>query len=387
VGRLTVLMLDPSGSVPFVVHPCSNSLAELGCEVDVYTGANWERSIGDLQPRLYRLHVVFYRRTQFRAYQAASRLARAFWQVARFLGHVQTMLRILPRARASDVVHVQFCSVPAVDWLWLHFVSARATVVYSVHDPMPLRRHWKWVARAARRLLYRGAHLLIAHSAHSAQTLQREFGIEPERIVTLPLGSLEHLRGLVPSGAERPATPIVLFLGQISARKGLETLLRAAARLRDSGVDFRLRVVGFPRMDMEPCHQLVEALGIADRVEMHLGWFPEREIARHLHEAWVVALPYRTINQSAVATAACTMGRAVVATDVGGLGEVIRAAENGLVVPPEDHVALADGLRQILTAPELRRRYERNALHYAETELSWHTIGREMLAAYRAARG
>ncbi len=95
---------------------------------------------------------------------------------------------------------------------------------------------------------------------------------------------------------------------------------------------------------------LAERAGVADRMVLLDRFLPEREVACCFAAADVVALPYWTASQSAVAPLAMACGRAVVASAVGGLPDLVRDGETGVLVPPRDPVALAAGIERALAA-------------------------------------
>lgn len=379
-----MLILDPAASAPWLGHGLANALARRGCRVHIVSGAHWNRTIGDSLPRQYTLSRPFYRWTQQRAYDAETPLTRWFWQGLRLFGHVWKLAQLLPTVWWADLVHIQFLPLPTLDHLWLKLVAWRTPVVFVVHDAMPHEYFHAGFTAAVRRRLYAVPQKLIAHNESTAAELRRDFGVPAERILKLPYGAFEHMRDLV-RGLPEPAAhpPRILFLGQINPRKGLDVLLRAAVRLHRRGVAFRLRVMGFPRMDMEPMFRLVRESGISDQVDFDLGWWPEIDIARSVHDAHVVALPYRIVSQSAVATVAFTLGRPVVGTDAGGMPELLRAADGGIIVPSEDDAALAEALERVLLDPALRARLGANAARYAAEELDWDVLAGHILEAYR----
>jgi glycosyltransferase involved in cell wall biosynthesis len=201
----------------------------------------------------------------------------------------------------------------------------------------------------------------------------------------IKLGNMDYLLELDggESHATASASPTVLFFGNIRADKGLDILLRAMALVLQEVPAARLMVVGIPRVDMGPYNRLVDQLGIGPAVEFQLRHVKEGELPGIFRSADVVALPYREIDQSGVAVTACTFGRALVATTVGGIKELVEEAGNGILVAPEDPYGLAKALIAVLTDSSLRVGFETRARDYALTALSWDPIAAQLSREYR----
>jgi len=383
---IKVLMLDPPASVCAVTHNLCNALADLGCEVHVFTGPDWTQSAGRCATRKYQLRIAFYRDARLAHAAARSRIARLFWRGARAISHLWAMAKLWTVIRQFDVIHVQWLPVPELDLVWLWLVSKRAPVFYTVHNQLPhhgratLRIPLLWL------LLYRIPRTLFVHTHHTALGLVDRFGVSPERIVEIRHGNMQHLLELRPSvEPTRPAAAgeaVILILGQIRPEKGLDVLLRAADYLRRRVPNFRVLVVGRPMVDMRPYFELVQRLGLSGVVEFRLGYIEEDALPAWLERATVVALPYRAIDQSGIAVAACTLGKALVATRCGGLEELVRDADNGILVPVDDAQRLAAAIGDVLCDEGRRRRYEANSLKYARETLSWQPIAETTLATY-----
>src|SRR5262245_64367227 len=101
---------------------------------------------------------------------------------------------------------------------------------------------------------------------------------------------------------------------------GVDVMLRPLANLPDA----RLVIAGDPLDPVEPLQRLAAELGVAERVEWRLGFLPDEEIPQLMHEATLVALPYRKIDSSGVLVTALGHGRTAVVNDVGGLAAAIR---------------------------------------------------------------
>ena len=109
--------------------------------------------------------------------------------------------------------------------------------------------------------------------------------------------------------------------------------------------DWLLVVAGEPWGDLGPdILRRVHDLGIENRVRLRLNWVPEGEVPLLLAAADIVVLPYRSGSQSAVAPLALAAGLPVLSTRVGGLPEVVRHGENGVLVEPGSVEELAQAL-------------------------------------------
>ena len=181
--------------------------------------------------------------------------------------------------------------------------------------------------------------------------------------------------------AEPPTGRTILFFGLIRQYKGLDVLLQALADVPDA----RLVVAGDPLDPAGPLQAFARELGVAERVEWRLGFLPDEEIPRLMHEATLVALPYRKIDSSGVLATALGHGRPAVVTDVGGLPDAIRDFGAGRVVPPQDAPALAAAIRELLEPEALQAAFA--GAEAARRELSWDAAAAAHEAVYREVVG
>jgi len=383
---MKILMLNPSGSAFGYVHPLCDALAAAGHQVTLLTGPIWPRCLAGLPAPRYSWRVAFYRRT-WEASRATG-WRRRLGRLGRLAEHALGMREVLREAPRHDVVHVQWLPVPPLDLLPLRRLAHRP-LVYTVHDLLPHElvpgdEAPGAAQRALWRAIYRTPAALIAHTSCDARALRADFAVDPARIHHLPHGNFAYLRAHRPP-PEVPAD--VLFFGLVGRYKGLDVLLRALPAIRAAIPGVRLRVVGRPHGDLAEERALVRQLGLEGAVELRLGWVEEATIPALFAAARVVALPYRRISQSGVVVAAFTFGRPVVASEVGGLGELLRDAGGGLLVPPEDAPALARALIEVLTDDALAERLGRAGRAWAEARLRWEDVAAATVAIYAGALG
>lgn len=168
------------------------------------------------------------------------------------------------------------------------------------------------------------------------------------------------------------ARPTVLFIGRLTEIKGLNVLLKAM-----EGLDgFQLIVAGDGETRDEN-EKMARQLSLSARFIGRVG-APERQ--RLLSLCDVVVIPSRVLadgrseGMPVVCLEALAAGRVVVASRVGGLAEVIRDGENGLLFEPGDHRMLKEKLLLAVSDDSLRQRISENARH-AAAAYDWTRVG------------
>ena len=181
--------------------------------------------------------------------------------------------------------------------------------------------------------------LLVADSHAVKHRLEAE-GLGPAEVVWHGTPVRPAQPGLAPQ-------PTVVFAGRLVREKGADVLLRAFAKTRARVPEARLLIAG-EGPERKSLSALAGQLGIAPSVSL-LGHVP-REAMEHAFEgAWVQAVPSRWAEPFGIVAAEAMMrGTAVVASNTGGLREVVLSGETGLRVPPGDPSSLAQALTRIL---------------------------------------
>ena len=231
----------------------------------------------------------------------------------------------------------------------------------------------------AYRLIYRIPHVLLAHTRATQADLQRDFNIQPQRMLLVPHGLNDAVKPLPISKAAakaaiglRPEQGTVLFFGRVSHYKGADLLLDALAQCPDlhllmigkSGADphcqaVRMRMPGF-----------VEA-GRAQWVDAYVD---DDTVERYFAAADVTVLPYRQIDQSGVLLLSLTLGVPVLVTSVGGFSDVVNHA-NSMPIAEASTQAVLAALRAFFAEPG---RFDRDQVASTVAQLAW----KETLSAY-----
>jgi glycosyltransferase involved in cell wall biosynthesis len=152
-----------------------------------------------------------------------------------------------------------------------------------------------------------------------------------------------------PSFRRRPAPePLFVYLGRLAREKGVETLLRALARVQAEVPGVRLRVVG-EGPQRPALERLAADLGLRDAVEF-TGWLPLERIEEQLADAWALVAPSLWAEPFGLtAVEAVSRGVPAIVSLTGGLAETVDAGVTGLLFPNGDAEALAACLVEVAT--------------------------------------
>jgi glycosyltransferase involved in cell wall biosynthesis len=145
-----------------------------------------------------------------------------------------------------------------------------------------------------------------------------------------------------------PVGRVILFFGNVRAYKGLADLVAALPLVRRR-IDATLVVAGTFMEPLERYRKQAGELGIEEHIRFIPEYVPDEEVAELFARSDVVALPYRSATTSGIVSQAAGASKPVVATAVGSLPGMI--GERGILVPPCDPGALADGLVRALREP------------------------------------
>jgi len=154
----------------------------------------------------------------------------------------------------------------------------------------------------------------------------------------------------------------VLFVGAVSQRKGVRTLIEAAAQVAGRGISAKTLIAGqgTPPSHVDELKKLCDALKLGEQVEF-LGSQSVDQLIQHYEQSAVAVLPTWADTHPNVISEAMACGIPVIAARVGGIPYMVRDGETGFLIDPGDPTALADRLCDLLGDLELRQRFGKAA--------------------------
>ncbi|HJC30397.1 MAG TPA: glycosyltransferase family 4 protein [Candidatus Dietzia intestinipullorum] len=291
-----------------------------------------------------------------------------------------------------DVVHDNQCLGSGL----LDLEQAGFPVVATVHHPITRDRElamkeaiwrkkfttWRWFGflgmqkRVSRRL-----HEIITVSGNSAADIATDFGVDPDRIVTIPLGvDTDRFH----CGRQREPGRLVCVASADQPLKGVPVLLRALAKVREEHPGVRLTLVSKLKRKGEAA-RLLDKLGLRDAVDLVSG-VDDDELAELVGTAEISVVPSMYEGFSLPAVEAMSSGCALVATGAGALPEVVGTDDVAArLVEPGDVDGLAREISSLLADPAERRRLSEGGRARVMERYSWAAVARRTVEVYRAA--
>lgn len=293
----------------------------------------------------------------------------------------QTGLPLTAGARRLDVLHGPLNVVPLV---------IRTPRVVTVHDLAFLRDPGHLPAGrrayliAATRLSARVAARVIAVSRNTADDLRHWLDLPEDRVTVIPEAPSPRVRRL--TGLELAAfqdragiaRPYILAVGTLEPRKNLEILLTAFAAIADR-IPHELVLVGPEGWMTGPLRRTLADLRLGDRVRL-TGFVSDSDLGGWYSGADAFAFPSRYEGFGLPAVEAMACGAPVLASNVSCFPEVV--GEAGILLPPRDVDAWADGLLRLVSDQPLNDDLRRRSLARAGA-FSWERTAAETLAVYR----
>lgn len=169
--------------------------------------------------------------------------------------------------------------------------------------------------------------------------------------------------------------PEILSVGRFRHKKGFDLLIRACARLLDQGTEFRCKIVGYGE-EAASLSALIDEYNLREHVEL-IPPINHSDVKKMMHEARVFVLPCRVsadgdrdgIPNVMLEAMACRVP--VVSTSISGIPEVVETGSNGILVAPEDPVALAEAIACIFASAPLAKELSAQARNTVMESFDW----------------
>lgn len=232
--------------------------------------------------------------------------------------------------------------------------------------PIPLR----WIESVLISRVFSRADGFLVQSRQLGLQVAGFNAAAPQRRIAHPVYDFFSRWDPGPSGhRDRPLQ--LLFFGKIRRYKGLEVFLEALHRL-DGRLPFEATIAGEFYLNPRPFHELAQRHRLGDRIRWESRYLPDEEVPALFRNADLVVLPYLQATQSGVVPLAYLFDTPVIASDVGGLSELVIPGRTGYLCPPGDAACLAESIAHYF-GEQRHREFQENIRGFRR-ELSWQHV-------------
>lgn len=242
---------------------------------------------------------------------------------------------------------------------------------YTIHDPKPHQGE-RWYKIFIENIFRKRIDASFVHTIKGKDYLISK-GFLQNRIFVVPHGDLNFFKKWIKIGLKEEDN--ILFFGRIEDYKGLDILLQAAPQIFSVLPNWKITIAG--KGEMRSYQKWIND----DRIEVINRYLRDEEVARLFQKAKMVVLPYKEATQSGVVPIAFAFAKPVIATQVGGLDEIIRNGENGILIKPNDFELLAQTVVQ-LAKEQKKRVMIGNSGNHSLVKIKWGKIAHTHLMAY-----
>ena len=377
-----------SGGTGAYVYYLSHSLQKLGHNVHVVARdkQDSERTVNGIQ-----VHYI----------TGVGNALTRYWKFAR---SASKKIKELNKQNGLDIIHA---NLPLVPSFAIPKDSAKA-IVCAVHstwkgealvtkrdNPKELNPNEKAmlrfnvVLRFYEKKLMKKADALIAVSKYTVNELTELYSINEKKIHVIYNGvDVDRFKSR-PNRAEmrrefglEEDKKVVLFVGRLYHRKGLEILLRSIPPVLKefSNVKFAISGTGFKQKE-ESLRNLAKELNIENDVTF-LGYVPDEKLPLLYSASDIFVLPAIYENFPFAILEAQSTGLPVISTKVGGIPEFLVDNENGFVIDPGDETQLTEKLLTLLQDPKLAKKMGDHGRNLIEDKLDWRLITNQVIDLY-----
>jgi glycosyltransferase involved in cell wall biosynthesis len=280
------------------------------------------------------------------------------------------------RSVNPDIIHCN--GFVGFDYFWF-LLRNKYPIVQTIHDPFPHLGENSYLDFAVRKLNYSfiSKKILLNTSQRDEFIARNKF--KSKNIFNSSLGPYTHLSQLARENGRKPSNNI-LFFGRISPYKGIEYLIRAVKQLAMEIPDIKLTIAGQGNFWFD-----ISEIRDSKNFEIINEFIPTQQLIQLLNEAEMVVCPYTDATQSGVIMTAFAFCKPVVATNVGGLAEMVDDGKTGRLVASRNVDQLAAAIGELLTDREKLERLSRNiCAEYFEGGHSWDRIAGGLTGIYEA---
>lgn len=292
----------------------------------------------------------------------------------------------------GDIMHFHWVS-PQMAPLYLvilklNRVFAKKPVLITCHNIEP-HEHSR-VERLLIRACFSMADYFVVHASQNKDRLVKQYGKNPENVFVIHHGPFDFFTGwnggmdLREQLEISKSAPLLLFFGYIREYKGLKYLVYAMPEILKENPDAKLVIAGELWIKWKPLREFLFRNKIEKSVFLFPKYVPDDEVHRFFDAADICVLPYYNSEQtiSGPLLVSLAFGKPTVVCSVGGIKEIIKNSENGILLEGGNPKLLAQSINMLIKNKAMQSKIAKNALKTSK-QFSWKEVGKGYIGVYR----
>lgn len=385
--------VDSGGQNVYVAH-VSRELSKLGYLIDIYTRRDQPglHEVVDWQPGVRIIHVPAGPASALRKEAMLPHMRAFAIYVSSFIHRHQLRYQLVhANFFMSGMVALQLKLILGLPFVITFHALGRVRRQYPGDaDGFPDERF------EIEQVLMQEAACVIAECEQDLHDMASLYGARHGNMAIVPCGfDPDEFMPLRDGARARLGLPVsafvVLQLGRMVPRKGVDNVIRALSVLRDRhAIEAKLLIVGGDKLadlssspEMQRLMEIAHSLGLSSTISF-TGAQP-RPVLREFYSAadvFVTTPWYEPFGITPLEAMACATP--VIGSDVGGIRSTVVCGETGYLVPPKDPQALAARLAMLHDAPALARRMGWNGLRRAHRHFTWRRVALQLAEVYES---
>ena len=298
------------------------------------------------------------------------------WQIEAF----RLLWNLSSKLKAEyDIIHLT--RLP--QWFEIPFFKFKKKAILSVHDPIPHSGQSlkaRLLSNSARRITYSLLNNFVIFNERQKESFISTYKLYNKNIIISRLSCYTCLQPIARQLSYKTDYKYILFSGRITQYKGLQYLLPAFKKVHELYPSIKLIVAGSGKFSFD-----IEEYIKLDYIEIRHRFIPDTELIDLIKGSLFMVCPYTDATQSGVIMSAFAFNVPVLATNVGGLPEMVKDRFFGRIIEERNEFALVEGICEMLADEKQLKLYSDNIkTEYGEGNRSWKRIAEKLKMDYKS---
>lgn len=285
------------------------------------------------------------------------------------------MMRLVFRfiKQKPDIIHIT--SEPSFMIKLLYLVANK--LVLTIHDPFLHSSSFNKQWEKRRKIAYSKIKRLVLLNKMQVDEFIKYYKVPKDHIFINRLGVYDTITHITPKYINIKK-PYILFFGGINKYKGLDCLMKAMVEVHKKYPKLTLVVAGGGKLWFD-----IKSYQKLSYFDLRIRYIDVPELAGLLQECEFSVCPYRDATQSGVVQTALSMNVPLIVTNVGALPEVVEDGKYGVVVEPNDVMALSNAICELHSKPETLNYMREQIKNKWLPTMSWKPIVDKYIECYK----